>query len=152
MSKLIPRFTEQPVSIIFHGRELFHVYVFFQSVVFYPLWRFLILVFGFDYLVCFLKITRYNLTLPSRNLFEGRSSFPLHSGLAEVGTLRVWISPNMFIFLMNIFSGWAGKLQTRHPVVLSEPVLCLDWKNPGLLLNDRGSTDQLLCSMVSPDK
>lgn len=133
---------------------IIHVYFFFfsfESVMFYPPQRFLTLVFGFDYLVCFLKITWYNLTLPSRNLFEGRF-FPLRSGLAEVGTLHVWISPNMFIFLMNIVSGRAGKLQTRHPVALAEPELWLDWKNPGLLLDDRGSTDQLLCSVVSPSK
>lgn len=59
MSKLTLYFTEQPVSIMFCGRELFHIFfslIGFESITFYTLQLLPILGFGFDYLVCFLKI------------------------------------------------------------------------------------------------
>lgn len=155
MSKLTLYFTEQPVSIMFCGRELFHIFfslIGFESITFYTLqaisdswfWFWLFGLLPENYIV------QYDIT---QQKYVWRQIFLfLRSSLAEVGLLCVCISPNVFIFLMNIFSGWTGKLQTRHPVVFSQPVLWLDWKNPGLLLNHSGSTDQLLCSTVIPNK
>lgn len=61
MPKHILNVTDQPVSIMFCGRELFHVHKVFpllglESVLSHTLQLFLILDFGFNYLVFFLKI------------------------------------------------------------------------------------------------
>lgn len=61
MPKPILNVTEQPVSIMFCGRGLFHIHKVFpllgsESILFHTLQLFLILDFGLYYLVFFLKI------------------------------------------------------------------------------------------------
>lgn len=160
--KRILNVTEQPVSILFCGRELFHIHLGFFHCLGLNLFYFLL--FSSFWILVSVSIIWFSPWTFCSTIWHCPTeiclkadffllSFFLHSRLAELGRIellcfcisQMCLLPDEYIFWLN----WKISGQTFCSCAIASALVRLENSRPAL---DSGSTDQHLCSTGKPNK